>query len=707
MKRLFAVVAPLVLAALGGCGGDAVGPPDASASATASASAAAEQPHMPPPASVAPRAGGGAPPVPKRVFVGPTSEHACLLTTAGELYCWGRNDVDQLGRRDGETFYLPRRVPLGEPVVEAALGERHTCAVLASGKVRCFGEDASGPRALGDDIKGVDGARRLAAGIDFTCALKGDGAVACFGRVPGNAGVTRAAERVFSSVGEGKAIDIAAASRGFCALLTPETIACVGENQDGALVKGGPGRLVEPTPVADLEKPISAISMADDGICALAGSGRVTCHGAGAKWEGTAADGARQFAYAADGTGCAVQADRVTCRSATQSSRRVGDVQGAFREVGVGRGFACALPEVGPVVCWGDNKHGVLGASPLRPRSIAFEVARLEGATRIEAGDGSVCGLVERSVRCFGDRDRRELSGSRRVGDDSAEAIVQSDDIAVGGGIRCGLTKGLASCWGDNSSSGIITESSGLIDTPVTLASIGRVKQLTFGATHACAILESGAIRCWGGAGRSRKAPADVPGFGEVSALEAGGRKVCALLADGGVSCAPFDGEGALRPVRVPGVRGLVALAVGGRHACGIDAKGTAVCFGENDQGQLGRNEAGKDGIVEVEDLPATLAITAGEAFTCALGDDAKVRCWGAGGDGQLGRPEGALGRAAGSMSVVDGLGPVKAITAGELHACALQQDGKVLCWGDRRFGRFFAKDVEASKDPLPIRLEP
>lgn len=638
-------------------------------------------------------------PIPAHIFVGSTSEHACFVSVERNLYCWGRNDAGQIGRIDASTFHQARRVPFDEPVVAASLAERHTCALLASGKVRCFGEDTSGPRKITEDVAGLAGSTHLASGADFTCGAKADGAVLCIGKVPGQAGVSREATRILGL----EATDIAASSRALCALVTPELVACVGDNADGELVKGGPPHLFEPTPVPELEKPVVAISMADDGVCALSKNKRVVCHGRDRRWEGPAFFSVTRFAYGADGHGCGItdgySAGDVDCLLATENSVGFGGIRGKFSDVGVGRGFACAVPTTpAPVVCWGANKHGVLGASPPRPRTAAFEVERLRGATRIEAGDASVCGLLGHTIKCFGDHERKQW-GDRVVGDDSAREIVRADDIAVGGGIRCGMTDGLASCWGDNRNNGIISENPGIVEVPTTLASLGRLKRLTFGMTHACAIARDDKVQCWGGRGRARKAPQEVTGFGEIHLLEAGGRQVCALLADGGVSCAPFEGEGARKPARVAGVRGQVALAVGGGHACGIDGKGVVTCFGDGDRGQLGRTDAGPTKVAVVEGLPPSRAIVAGEAFTCALGDDAKVRCWGAGGEGQLGRPDGPL-------APVEGIGAAKAITAGEHHACALQDDGKVFCWGDRRFGRFIARDVESSTDPMTIRLD-
>lgn len=74
-----------------------------------------------------------------------------------------------------------------------------------------------------------------------------------------------------------------------------------------------------------------------------------------------------------------------------------------------------------------------------------------------------------------------------------------------------------------------------------------------------------------------------------------------------------------------------------------------------------------------------------GGGFGCALGDDAVVRCWGDNDKGQTGAPDPAVPTQ--RPRVIGGLGPVKQITTGTRHACALQVDGKTFCWGDDESG--------------------
>ncbi|MBI4702313.1 MAG: RCC1 repeat-containing protein, partial [Deltaproteobacteria bacterium] len=77
------------------------------------------------------------------------------------------------------------------------------------------------------------------------------------------------------------------------------------------------------------------------------------------------------------------------------------------------------------------------------------------------------------------------------------------------------------------------------------------------------------------------------------------------------------------------------------------------------------------------------------------------VRCWGAGERGQLGR---GSTEDAPVPVVVEGLGAVRDLLAGDDFACALEQSGIVRCWGANDRGQLGAGTTEDALRPVAVR---
>jgi len=85
------------------------------------------------------------------------ASHACAVLDEGILNCWGYAEDGQLGIGEG---VKPDPVPINVPLVElgqrakkVAAGWRHTCAILANGKVKCWGNNDHGQLGYGDKAK--------------------------------------------------------------------------------------------------------------------------------------------------------------------------------------------------------------------------------------------------------------------------------------------------------------------------------------------------------------------------------------------------------------------------------------------------------------------------------------------------------------------------------------------------------------------------
>ncbi len=103
--------------------------------------------------------------------------HTCALLTSGKVTCWGDEGHSQLG--PGKNFSI---VPLPENAKSISAGHEHTCAVLTSGKVTCWGKSwALGTKKNFEIVPLSESAKSVSAGDEHTCAVLISGKVTCWG----------------------------------------------------------------------------------------------------------------------------------------------------------------------------------------------------------------------------------------------------------------------------------------------------------------------------------------------------------------------------------------------------------------------------------------------------------------------------------------------------------------------------------------------
>ena len=143
-----------------------------------------------------------------------------------------------------------------------------------------------------------------------------------------------------------------------------------------------------------------------------------------------------------------------------------------------------------------------------------------------------------------------------------------------------------------------------------------------------------------------------------------------------------------------------------------INSKIVAVGWGYNDQGQLGignTNNIGDDSSEMGNSLIYAnfsngnypVQITTGNKHTVCILNDGSVKCWGDNSSGQPGYGNTTDKTSPDSSSINLGTGKTAIqIAAGELHTCAILNDGSVKCWGEAQYGQLGYGDTTDKTSP-------
>lgn len=399
---------------------------------------------------------------------------SCVANTCGN----GELDADELC--DDGNLQIGDGCDACEPtpgVKSVVAGSEHTCALLWTGDVRCWGESASGrlgygnAERVGDDEHPWEAgnvplgghAVALSAGSDFTCALLDDATVRCWG----NHATGRLGNQAADEIGDdepasasptvvlgGDAVQIACSAEHCCALRADNSVLCWGEGGQGRLGHGNQDDIGvddDPEEVGPVivGGDVRQVAAGGEHTCAVLVNDDLVCWGNGAN--GRLGHGSNT-SIADNGGQTPARAGRVPLTAAVQSVR-------------LGGQHTCALILGGGVRCWGRNDVGQCG----------FE------------GDGS-------------------------IGDVKAEIPDVLDDIALGqpvvsigarGAHSCAvLEDGTVKCWGSGADGRLGYEATTDVwvppREPVAISADQRVVRVAVGGAHTCAMLDLGNVRCWG-----------------------------------------------------------------------------------------------------------------------------------------------------------------------------------------------------------------
>lgn len=356
-----------------------------------------------------------------------------------------------------------------------------------------------------------------------------------------------------------------------------------------------------------------------------------------------------------------------------------------FTSVAAGGVHTCALSVRGEAYCWGPNNWGQLG-SETQERCAMGET----GPDNVSTG-----GIVD--------------------------APCSTTPIAVSGGhvfatlvahnwYTCGLTEaGEAFCWGHNYFGQLGDGTQVSSSSPRLVAGGHRFRTLTLGQVVACGLTLSDELLCWGSGplpDAKSSFPAPVAAKHRFRLAATSGDHTCGVTLDSTTLCWGWNNTLQLGvdtvsttcishervlpctnvPQRVTDEIAFTALAASVQYTCGLAEGGRAYCWGSNDSGQLGDGGLGD----RARPLPvvgerAFSSITTGRSFACALDAEGAAFCWGEDrGTFGLGREWG--GAVTQPVAAAPGL-RFSSLAAGHHHACGVDEEGVVYCWGANVWG--------------------
>jgi len=282
-------------------------------------------------------------------------------------------------------------------------GGYHTCAIVGSGNVKCWGFNAHGQ--LGDgtlsdsstpvDVIGITSAKAIVAGEYHSCAALTDGSVACWGEDSNNelgdgdsadspAPVNVQIDRKTPPTLLGNANSVSASTaywRGThtCALTSNGAIYCWGLDSYGQL--GDQGNTNSNIALRVPNIVATAVGAGAYSTCALLSGGSVRCWGSGTSGE------------LGDGKGT----DSLTPVTVSLT------VSATVLAKGSDHGCVILGNATHTVQCWGLNDSGQLGDASFTQRNSPVDVRNLSQATALSSGYKHTCAVVAGAVYCWGD----------------------------------------------------------------------------------------------------------------------------------------------------------------------------------------------------------------------------------------------------------------------------------------------------------------
>lgn len=322
-------------------------------------------------------------------------EHACAALKDGSVWCWGNNEVGQLGDGTTENRPQPTKITLAGPAVAVEAGggftpgfyDAHTCAILADRTAQCWGSNSNGELGLGSTT-----GTQTPAGLQL--------------------------ENISQ---------ISVATNHACAININHDLYCWGANFQGEV---GDGTTTMASSPVHVDAAVAWVSTGQRHTCAAKLDGTFYCWGSNSSGALGIGQGAEQLVPTFVGLPDVV-------------------------EVSCGHYFTCARNPVG-TYCWGSNSSGKLGLNDENGGDYSSPQAiNLPGVAQLNLGKNHAGAVVGEEVYMWGANAHGQLGTGTAISVPVPTPIglANAENVSLGSEFSCALTSaGPVLCWGQNTS---------------------------------------------------------------------------------------------------------------------------------------------------------------------------------------------------------------------------------------------------------------
>jgi alpha-tubulin suppressor-like RCC1 family protein len=215
----------------------------------------------------------------------------CAIDINQKLYCWGQNNIGQLGLGTSNIAKFGLRLVSTASFTNVSAGDNHTCAINKDKQLYCWGKNYNGQLGIGTDgwtdqhapyLLTLASVSAIALGGQHTCAINMFNQLYCWGdNVNGQLGIGTLGNNYSTPklVSTSSFISVSSGFLHTCAVNMPNQLYCWGDNGDGRLGIGTIGGNY-PTPQLVITTDFIRLSLVrGDHTCALKTIDKLYCWG--------------------------------------------------------------------------------------------------------------------------------------------------------------------------------------------------------------------------------------------------------------------------------------------------------------------------------------------------------------------------------------------------------------------------------------------